>query len=282
MNDVNFNSPDPINNAPKSNLQMPVKPMHKNEENSVLKIFLIIFSIFLVILSFSIIYSLVSKTQGTGEIVTNEQVGTISVNASSTVYVTPDEASVSIGIETSGASMEEASLENDRKAENIINKVQVEGVLKENIKIIEYSIEPQYQKQTIGVDLKQYPEGKIIISSYKIKEVIQIKMPVEKVEVVIKTALEASATTISDLKFEVKDRESYVESARVDAVNKAREKAESIAQSLNVKLSNPVNYSDNDYDSIYGGGGAGSLAITDVISKNEITINTYITYSIKK
>lgn len=282
MNDVNFNSPDPINNAPKSNLQMPVKPMHKNEENSVLKIFLIIFSIFLVILSFSIIYSLVSKTQGTGEIVTNEQVGTISVNASSTVYVTPDEASVSIGIETSGASMEEASLENDRKAENIINKVQVEGVLKENIKIIEYSIEPQYQKQTIGVDLKQYPEGKIIISSYKIKEVIQIKMPVEKVEVVIKTALEASATTISDLKFEVKDRESYVESARVDAVNKAREKAESIAQSLNVKLSNPVNYSDNDYDLIYGGGGAGSLAITDAISKNEITINTYITYSIKK
>lgn len=282
MNDVNFNSPDPINNAPKNNLQMPVKPMHKNEENSVLKIFLIIFSIFLVILSFSIIYSLVSKTQGTGEIVTNEQVGTISVNASSTVYVTPDEASVSIGIETSGASMEEASLENDRKAENIINKVQVEGVLKENIKIIEYSIEPQYQKQTIGVDLKQYPEGKIIISSYKIKEVIQIKMPVEKVEVVIKTALEASATTISDLKFEVKDRESYVESARVDAVNKAREKAESIAQSLNVKLSNPVNYSDNDYDLIYGGGGAGSLAITDAISKNEITINTYITYSIKK
>jgi len=282
MNDINFNSPDPINNNLKSNLQIPVKPAYRNGKNDILKLFLIIFSIFLIILSFSIIYNLVSKTQGTGEIVTNEQVGTISVNASSTVYVTPDEASVSIGIETSGVSMEETSLENDRKAENIINKVQAEGILKENIKIIEYLIEPQYQKQTIGVDLKQYPEGKIIISSYKIKEVIQIKMPVEKVEVVIKTALEASATTISDLKFEVKDRESCIESARLDAVNKAREKAEKIAQSLNVKLSNPINYSDNDYDLIYGGGGAGSLAITDAISKNEITINTYITYSIKK
>ncbi|MDD4661686.1 MAG: SIMPL domain-containing protein [Candidatus Pacebacteria bacterium] len=277
MNDINFNSPDPINSIPKSE---PLRPICKKNDdpNGVLKLFLMVFSVFLVILSFSIIYNLVSKTQGAGDIVTNEQAGNITVNASATIYVTPNEASVNIGIETTGVSMEEVSLENERKAGNIINKAQAEGVLAEDIKVIEYSIEPQYQKQTTGVDLNQYPEGKVIISFYKIKEVIQIKMPIEKVESVIASALDASATTISDLTFSVKDRDGYVEIARAEAILKAKEKAQKIANDLNVKLSNLISYSDNDYTPVYSESISSSLESTGL---NEITVNAYVTYSIK-
>jgi len=285
MNDINFNSPrspDPINSAPRSELELPVKPVYKKENSldPALRFSLVILSIFLIILSFSTVYSLISKTIGQGEIVTNEQGGTISVNASMTVYATPDVAKVNIGVETFGVSMEEAVAENLRKATNIINYAQGEGVLSEDIKVIEYLVEPQYQKQTKGVDLKQYPEGKIVISSYKIKENIEIKMPTDKIQAVIQSALDSGASTVSNLSFDIKDKESYIADARTQAINKAKEEAQKIAQELNVGLGNPLNYSDSNYGAVYDYKYAESARGFEV-GQNEITVSVYITYSIK-
>jgi uncharacterized protein YggE len=57
--------------------------------------------------------------------------------------------------------MEEATSENSRKINNVINYAQGEGVSLEDIKVVEYVVEPQYQKQIKGIDLNQYPEGKL-------------------------------------------------------------------------------------------------------------------------
>jgi len=283
MNDINFNrasSPDPINNFPRNEPQAPIKPVYKKENlDPSFKLAAIIFSIFLVILSFSTIYSLISKTQGQGEIVTNEVGGNISVNASHTVYITPDVAKVNIGVETYAISLEEGTTENSRKATNIINYAQGEGISSENIKVTEFSIEPQYQKQTKGVDLQQYPEGKIVISSYKIKEIIEIKMGIDKIESIIQSALDAGASTVSGLTFDLSDKESYVAQAREKAVEKANEKAQNIAQGLNVTLGKPVNYSDSDYGAIYS---VKESLISEIeTGQSELTVNVYITYSIK-
>ncbi|MDD4358224.1 MAG: SIMPL domain-containing protein [Candidatus Pacebacteria bacterium] len=271
----NFNrpiSPDPINSVPRTQPQMPIKPVYRKENNldGSLKLAAIIFSIFLVILSFSTIYSLISKTQGQGEVVTNQEKGNITVSASSTVYATPDIAIVNVGIETTGTSLKEATAESLRKATNIINFAQGEGVLSENIKTVEFSIEPQYQKQAKG----------ITISSYKVKEVIEIKMDVDNIESIISSALNAGANTVSDLTFEVGNKDAYVKEARDLAIKKAGEKAESIAQGLNLSLGSPVSYSDNDYGIIYG---VKTMEAGEPIAagQNAITVNVYVTYSIK-
>ncbi|HOI60191.1 MAG TPA: SIMPL domain-containing protein [Candidatus Pacearchaeota archaeon] len=279
MNDINFSSqrsPDPINSVPKSEPQLPVKPVYKKENNldPVFKISLIILSIFLIILSFSTIYNLISKTQGQGEVITNEQGGVITVNTSATVYATPDIAKINIGVETSEASIQKAADENSRKINNIINYAQGEGVPLEDIKVIEYIVEPQYQKQSKSAE---YPEGKIIIPSYKVKEVIEIKMAKDKVQGVVESAINAGANTIGELVFDVKDKANYIEEAKAEAIEKARNEAQKIAQNLNVGLGNPLNYSDNLY---------GDYRISKSLSnfeegKNEITVNVYITYSIK-
>jgi len=273
MNDINFNSssPDPINSMPKSEPQLPVKPAYKKENklDPILRFSLLILSIFLIILSFSTIYSFISKTKGQGEIVTNEQGGVINVNVSETVYATPDIAKINIGIETSGTSMEEVSLESSRKVNNIINYAQGEGVSLEDIKVVEYLVEPQYQKQLKGVDLKEYPQGKIVISSYKIKEVIQIKMPIDKIQKVIESALNAGASTLSSIIFDIRDKEVIIAEAREKVIVKAREEAQNIAKELSAKLGNPLNYSDNY-----------NIEESDA-EKNEITVNASVTYSIK-
>lgn len=270
MNDINFNnqSPDPINSVPRSEPQMPVKPVYKKEKlDPVLKLSLIILSIFLIIFSFSIAYDLISKAQGQGEVITNEQGGVISVNASATVYAVPDVAKINIGVETSDATVKEASEENSRKINNIVNYAQGEGVLTEDIKVIEYIIEPQYQKQT---------NGKIIISSYKVKEVVEIKMVKDKVQGVIESALNAGANTVGELVFDIKDKAGYIEEARAEAVKKAKDEAQKIAQNLNVQLGSPLNYSDSYY-----GEDRMIVGSNFEAGKNEITVNAYITYSIK-
>jgi uncharacterized protein YggE len=109
--------------------------------------------------------------------------------------------------------------------------------------------------------------------------VIEIKMMTDNVQGVIESALNAGASTIGNLTFDVKDKASYIAEARAEAIKKAKEEAQKIAQDLNVGLGNPLNYSDANY-------GVLDYKVVESVSgletgKNEITVNVYITYSIK-
>ncbi len=239
INDINFNNqvgPDPINIAPKREQpQLPVKPVFKKENNShpLLKITAIIFIIFLLIASFSVVNDFLSIADSQ-EVALVEK--TITVSSSAKVYASSDVAVVNIGVETSNASLESAVSDNFNKVTTITSSILQEGVTVDNISRVEYSVEPKYQKQVAGV----------AISSYVVKEVIQVRMPIEKVENVLKLALTSGASTVSDLSFEIENEEALIQVAKADAIIKAKEEAGIIAQNLNMELGDLINYSDNN------------------------------------
>ena len=288
MNDINnFNNnqkgPDPINRNPPINKPI-ITPKKNSHQRMTWNFAIVMIGIFLIILSVSTVFDFISKIQGQGEIVTNEEKGNISVNASASVSATPDTAVISVGVETMDIAIASAVSENARKITNIENYAQGLGILPEDIKTTEFSIEPQYQKKTEGVDLNLYPEGQIVISNYKIREVLEVKVrDVNIVGDIIQSCLDAGANTVGDLTFIVEDTDSYATEAREEAIKKAEIEAAEIAKSLGVQLGTPTSYSDSSYSpSIRGGGYAmDSESISVSPGSNTITVNVYVVYSIK-
>jgi len=237
INDINFNNqagPDPINIAPKREQpQLPVKPVFKKENNlhPLLKITAIIFIIFLLIASFSVVNDFLTDNQ---EVALAEK--TITVSSSAKVYTSSDIAVVNIGVETSNTSLGVAVSDNFGKINTITNSILQEGVTVDAISRVEYSVAPKYQKQSTG----------ITVSSYAVKEVIQVRMPIEKVESILQLALTSGASIVSDLSFKIENEEVLVQVAKAEAIIKAKEEAGKIAQNLNMELGDLINYSDNN------------------------------------
>lgn len=292
MNDINnFNEnkigPDPINSQPVQKPK-PVIPVVKKQGgvDFSFRLAAIILSIFLIVWGISIAFNLFSQIQGEGEVITNDSKGTISVSADQTIYANPDTASVIIGLEDSGKNMQEVIDLHNQKIQNIKNYLIQAGIIETDIKTVSFSVEPEYQKQTIGVDLTQYPEGRVIISGYKIDTEMRISTSdVDGIGKYIQIALDEQANTVSDPVFSVEDDEEYIAQAREQAIEKAKSKAQQIASNLGVSLGAIQNY--NDYSSQgedyykygMGEGEAGSVSLSSGTSA--ITVNVYIDYTLK-
>ena len=92
--------------------------------------------------------------------------------------------------------------------------------------------------------------------------------------------------TVSNLYFEVEDKDSAVDEARQIAVKKAKEKAGKIAGEVGIKLGRVLNvteYYPNDYMAPYGGefgkGAGGGGGVTEIKSgQTEVKVNVTLTY----
>lgn len=293
MNDINnFNEnkigPDPINtqSVPKLKPAIPVKNSKLGIDSS-FKFVAIVLSVFLIVWGISIAFNLVSQIQGQGEVVTNDSKGNISVSAEASVYVEPDTVSVIIGVKDMGQVMETVSQMHNQKIQNIINFLTQAGIPADNIKTVNFSIEPEYQKQTEGVDLNEYPEGKVIITGYSMTTKMQISTnDIDNIGKYIQIALDQQANTVSSPIFSVENDEQYIVQAREEAINKAKLEAEQIAQKLGVSLGSIQNYNDysNKGDDSYkysGMGGEESNGLSIAPGTNKITVNVYIDYTLK-
>lgn len=265
----NLNGPDPIKNEKPESFK-PIAPKKTNGADPVFKAAAIIFSIFIVILCVSTIFDIVSKTQGEGEVVTNDERGSLMVNGSGEVSVVPDVAQVSVGIETETDSIQEAVSENSRKINNIVNYAQGLGIASEDIKTIEFSVEPQYQKSG----------DQISVGNYKVNQTVQITIRnIDLTGEVLQSSLDAGANTVSDLTFVIDDSESYIAEARQMAIENAEIKAQEIASQLGVELGDIESYSESSYGVMRAAGGGESISID--AGTSEVSVSVYLTYSLK-
>ncbi|MDD3032530.1 MAG: SIMPL domain-containing protein [Candidatus Pacebacteria bacterium] len=239
MDDINFNNqvgPDPINAFPKKEQnQLPVKPVFKKENNlhPLTKITLVFAIIFFVVISFYIVNLFLTDNN---KEVANEVEKTISVSSSATVYEFSEFAVVNISTETSGVLLSEVVPQNFKKTLTVSSAIEQEGV--SDITSVEYSVSPKYQKSG----------DNIVIASYTVKEVIKVKMPIEKVDSILEIALNAGANSISDLIFEVKDFDKLILNAKSTAITSAEKGAKVVAEKLNLELGELIGYSDNLID----------------------------------
>lgn len=163
----------------------------------------------------------------------------IRVSGQETVYEIPDEAKVVFSVLTQGEDYREATTRNSDQMEEVRNYFRDEGIPEESMRTLNFNVSPRYE------NLEDRRISREIVG-YEVENSLEIKFSdLEEVDRLISGAIEAGANRVSSLSFEVSNEEELKMRARRKAIEKAREEAEVIADSLGVSVGRILDYSES-------------------------------------
>lgn len=143
------------------------------------------------------------------------------------VAVTPDTASVNIGVITEAYELIEGQQQNSLIVTKVINTLLNLGIPRNDLQTRDYRIEAEYD----------YDQGKQIFRGYKITHILEVKIEdLLLVGKVVDTAIQTGANYIANFQFSIKNKEAAYQQALSIALLNALEKAKSIASTLQVTL----------------------------------------------
>jgi len=207
------------------------------------------------------------------------------VSAQAEVYVKPDTAQISLGVEKEAKTVSQVQNEVNKVNSDVIKSLKDLGVKEEKIKTTRYSITPRYEYER--------ESGKRTLVGYQASVNILIKTKdFDKLNEIIDQATASGANQINSLSFVLEDEEAAEVEARDKAIAKAKQKAKDIAKVSGLTLGKLVNVSVSSSggyyrDTMYGKGGAGieeamAMPATEIqAGETKITMTAYLSYEIK-
>ncbi|MFX3634134.1 MAG: SIMPL domain-containing protein [Candidatus Pristimantibacillus sp.] len=152
---------------------------------------------------------------------------TIEVLGEGRVSAAPDQAIIVLGVETEGTVLSEVQAENGEMMASIITSLLNLNIPREKIQTSEFRIDIQYD----------YPEGEQIFRGYKAIHLLQITLDeVDQTGEVVDTALANGANVVSNIQFALSQPGIYKNEALSLALEDARQKAATIANTLGVTI----------------------------------------------
>lgn len=149
----------------------------------------------------------------------------ISVSGHGRTDVTPDMATINIGIVTNGKTAQLAQAENAKAASDVTAALGRLGIFSKDIQT-SYTMSPVYEKG----DYRK-------VAGYRASNTVTVTVnDVAKTGQVIDAALNSGATDVNGLTFGLKDAKSVRNTALQMAVQDARSKADAIAAALGVRI----------------------------------------------
>jgi uncharacterized protein len=213
----------------------------------------------------------------------SQQTG-IWVNGLGKVTVTPDIATLSLGVSAQTPTVAEAQSQAAAAMSKVFASLTGAGVDKKDIQTQNYSIQ-----QVTRWDDKGQQE---VVLGFRVSNTVTAKLrAIDKIGSIIDAAAVAGGdfTRINGINFSVEHPEQYSTKVRELAMNDAKAKAEQIAALAGVKLGKPSyvsesSYMPNSYPVAYkldsgAGGAAPSTPITP--GESDITLSVQVTYSIQ-
>jgi uncharacterized protein YggE len=141
-----------------------------------------------------------------------------------TVRIAPDQAFVSITAESHAKTPREAQRLNADAMTAVQSKLKAAGFSGDAVRTLQLDLQPQYD----------YQNGKQTLREYLARNTIEVKVePVERVGEITDMAVGSGATSVSNIRFELKDRRAVEQKALTEAVAQARSRADAIAQAAN-------------------------------------------------
>lgn len=208
--------------------------------------------------------------------ITDKEQGYISVSESLTKEITPNQAEISIGIETSDISVQKATEDNKKIANKVYASLKTMLFADDYIKTNNYSVSPHY---TYTKDNKR------ILDKYVVSNTVIVKTKnVNLISKLIDTATSQGATNIANLQFSAINYEDQYNDLLAELTKKAYCKANTIAKSINsqitgVKSINASCNSENNYRPMYGFAKASmedSAAVSTPIESGKLKINANV------
>jgi uncharacterized protein YggE len=205
---------------------------------------------------------------------------TISVNGTGTVYLTPDIAYINIGVHTDGAEVGQVVDGNSLKSQSVIKAIKALGVADKDIQTSNFSVINSVQYDpTTGADLGM---------TYSVDNSVVVTVrDMTKLSALLDAVIAAGANNINSVVFDIAEKSTAVQEARLLAMKNAKDLATELTSGLGVTLGpvQSLSYYDNSPSPYFGIGGESmsSGASTTPINPGQmqLTVNVSISYEIK-
>jgi uncharacterized protein YggE len=153
----------------------------------------------------------------------------IRVTAEATVHAVPDLAEIDLGVMTEAVTASEAASENAKRVDKVLGAIRGLAGVKAELKTVGYSVSPRYAESKGG-----RPPA---VAGYAAENVVRVRTgDLTQVSALIDAATGAGANDVRGLQFSRKDEDAVRAQALREAVAKAKLEAETIADSLGVKI----------------------------------------------
>ena len=162
-----------------------------------------------------------------------KQIPMVTVSGEGKVKVAPDQASISISIETKGTKAEEVKRENDKKMDAILKFIKKSNIAAEDIQTQRISLNPNYDYEK-----KKY--------NYIATQTVQILLrDLSKYDVLMEGLVNEGINRIDNVEFKSSKLIQLQSDARKLAIKEAKAKAEDFVSVLGQKVGKAILISDN-------------------------------------
>ncbi len=157
-----------------------------------------------------------AQTTGQGE----PNLPAITTSGEGVVRRAPDRAFVDITVENRARNPRDAQSENAQVMTAVQQKLRAANLPKDAVRTTGYGVEPEFD----------FTNGRRTLRDYVARNTIEVRLDdLNRVGEIVDLATASGATSIGDMRFDLKDRQAAERQALSEAVTEARAKAEAIA-----------------------------------------------------
>jgi uncharacterized protein YggE len=181
----------------------------------------------------------------------------IRVQGEGQIAVTPDMASVVLGVELQGEDVGQLRNEANSRMNAVIEGLQADGIPEDDIQTARYELfamhepprpvpdeEPAVEPDEPAIDEDVADEDEVV--RYRLVHQVQVSVrDIDATGEIIDNALDNGANSVGHVHFEVEDREGAIQQARENAVENALEQAEHLAELSGVALGQPTHVTES-------------------------------------
>src|SRR5688572_29955075 len=156
---------------------------------------------------------------------------TIVTRGHAIVTARPDRAFVTIAAESRSRNSADAQKQNAAAMTAVLQKIEQAGVPKDAIRTVGYELQPEFD----------YANGRQTFRNYVARNTVEVRLDdIDRVGVVIDAAAAGGATTITGIRFDVRNRAALERDALQQAVADARARADAAAKGAGATIDRVV------------------------------------------
>jgi uncharacterized protein len=206
----------------------------------------------------------------------------LTVSGTGLVRVSPDTASINLGVATQDTDVAQAVAASNLAAEAIINAVKNLGVAPEDVRTTYFNVSPQPMYDQNG-----QPTGQ---TNYWVNNTLVVTLrQVDQLGAVLQAAVDAGANSINGISFDLTDKSQAEEQARQAAIADARQRAERLATAAGTTLGEIVSIYTGGYsygainyvEAASSAGSAGGGTVPIAPGTFDVRIDVTLAYTLK-
>ena len=204
----------------------------------------------------------------------------VSVTGEGLVTVTPDTATVTVGVDVSNETLGEAQRLADEQMRDVIDALKAAGIAEADIQTANYSV-----NVLRNYDNTSGAQGEV--TGYQVSNQVNVKIrDIDRVGAILDTVVGEGANSIYGISFYVEDPNPALSQARERAVEDARRKADELAAAAGMTVGRLLTLSESSagaptpvaYEAADSAARAGGAPIQ--VGSTEVRVNVQATYEL--